>query len=273
MRTMAASSFSPGANLYGTSYGRSRGFSINNRVRVYSSANLKNWTLEGELLKSPPDGVYYRPYVVFNPNIGKYVLFYNWQPKLWDGKTGVAFSDKPQGPCAIANPELALSQRAFLPGDGSPFVDEGGTGYFIHTVIGQRHAVRVEQLTRDYLASTGKFSEILARDCEAPVLFRRGDCYYALLGQCCCFCSEGTDARFSLRRCSLGSPNTRRPATLSLGTPYPAANGPPAASLAASRGAPGTTGNGSAATSAFGINAGCTNHRLCGPESRACTPV
>ncbi len=181
--------------LYGTAYGRSSGFSINNRFRVYSSPDLKNWTLEGELLESPPDGVYYRPYVVFNPHSRKYVLFYNWYPKLWDGKTGVAVSDTPEGPFTIANPDLALSQKAFQPGDGSPFVDEDGTGYFIYTVIGQSHSVRIEQLTRDYQASTGKCTEVLARDCEAPVLFRRGNWYYALTTQCCCFCSEGTDAK------------------------------------------------------------------------------
>jgi len=203
--------------LYGTSYGRSSGFSINNRFRVYSSPDLQHWTLEGELLKSPPDGVYYRPYVVLNPHSRKYVLFYNWYPKLWDGKTGVAVSDTPEGPFKIVNPALDLSQKAFKPGDGSPFVDEDGTGYFIYTVIGQSHAVRIEQLTRDYLASTGKFSEVLARDCEAPALFRRGNCYYALMSQCCCFCSEGTAAKVFTASSPLGPfqerDNINRPST------------------------------------------------------------
>lgn len=54
--------------LYGTAYGKSAGSGFNNRFRVYSSADLENWTFEGELLNPPPDGVYYRPYVAYNPN-------------------------------------------------------------------------------------------------------------------------------------------------------------------------------------------------------------
>ena len=51
--------------LYGTAYGTRAGFDINNRFRVYSSPDLQDWTFEGELLKSPPDGVHYNPSVVY----------------------------------------------------------------------------------------------------------------------------------------------------------------------------------------------------------------
>jgi hypothetical protein len=190
--------------LYGTAYGKSSRWSINNRFRVYSSPDLQHWTFQGELLKSPQDGQYVRPYVVFNPHTRKYVLFYNWYPKFWDGKTGVAISDTPEGPFTVVNPALDLSQKAFQPGDGSLFVDEDGTGYFIYTVIGQSHAVRVEQLARDYLASTGKFSQVLAINCEAPVLFRRSNRYYAITGRCCCYCSEGSGARVFTASSPLG---------------------------------------------------------------------
>jgi hypothetical protein len=60
--------------LYGTAYGETAGFSINNRFRVYSSADLEHWIYEGELLKAPTDGVYYRPYVVYNATTKKYVF-------------------------------------------------------------------------------------------------------------------------------------------------------------------------------------------------------
>ncbi len=190
--------------LYGTGYGRSSGFSINNRFRAYSSLDLMEWTLEGELLKEPPDGVYYRPYVVFNPNTRKYVLFYNWYPKLWAGQLGVATSDTPEGPFITANPNVQVSQAKSQPGDGSPFVDGDGTGYFIYTVIGQDHAIRVEKLTPDFLGSTGKTSDVLARGCEAPVLFRRGGTYYALFDTCCCFCPAGSGARVFTSKTPLG---------------------------------------------------------------------
>ena len=33
--------------LYGTAYGKTAGYSINNRFRVYSSPDLEHWTFEG----------------------------------------------------------------------------------------------------------------------------------------------------------------------------------------------------------------------------------
>jgi hypothetical protein len=181
--------------LYGTAYGRTAGFSINNRFRVYSSPDLEHWTYDGELLKAPPDGVYYRPYVVYNATTRKYVLWYNWYPKLWDGQVGVATSDTPTGPFTIVNTKVHLSQAADQPGDGSLFVDRDNTAYFIYTVIGQGHAVRVEKLSGDFLSSTGEASPILAKGCEAPALFRQNDAYYALFDSTCCFCAQGSGAR------------------------------------------------------------------------------
>jgi hypothetical protein len=195
--------------LYGTAYGASAGFGINNRFRVYSSPDLERWTFEGEILKAPPDGVHYRPYVVFNPNTRRYVLWYNWYPKLWDGQMAVAVSDTPVGPFTIVNSKVPLSQAADRPGDGSLFVDDDGTGYFIYTVIGQQHAIRVERLTRDFLASTGETSVVLARGSEAPVLFRRGARYYALFDSTCCFCTTGSGARVLVADHPLG-PYTER---------------------------------------------------------------
>jgi hypothetical protein len=195
--------------LYGTAYGNSAGFSINNRFRVYSSADLVRWIFEGELLKAPPDGVYYRPYVIFNPNTRKYVLWYNWYPKLWEGQVGIATSDSPVGPFTLVQSDVQVSQAKFRPGDGSLFADEDGTGYFIYTVIGQDHAIRVEQLKPDYLGSAGKVSEILGTDCESPVLFRRGNVYYALFDKCCCFCPVGSGARVFTASSALG-PFTER---------------------------------------------------------------
>jgi hypothetical protein len=51
---------------YGTQYGKTNGFTNANKYVSYSSKNLTNWTFEGELIQNRPDGVYYRPHVVFN---------------------------------------------------------------------------------------------------------------------------------------------------------------------------------------------------------------
>ncbi len=181
--------------LYGTAYGKSAGFGINNRFRVYSSPDLEHWTFEGEALASPPDGVYYRPYVAFNPGTRKYVLWYNWYPKLWDGQVGVAVSDTPTGPFAIVNPKVVLTEAANRPGDGSLFVDADGTGYFIYTVIGKGHEIRIERLSDDFLGSSGEASPPLGTGSEAPAMFRRAGRYYVLFDHTCCFCPQGSGAR------------------------------------------------------------------------------
>jgi len=139
--------------------------------------------------------VYYRPYVIYNKATHKYVLWYNWYKKLWDGQTGVATSDNPIGPFTIANTNVELSQAKDHPGDGSLFLDEDGTAYFIYTVIGQNHSIRVERLAPDFLSSTGESSPVLGQHCEAPSLFRRGPNYYALFDSTCCFCANGSGAR------------------------------------------------------------------------------
>lgn len=190
--------------LYGTAYGKTAGYTINSRYRVYSSSDLEHWTFEGELLKSPPDGVYYRPYVAYNALTRKYVLWYNWYRKLWDGQVGVATSDTPVGPFTIANDDVQLSQAKDRPGDGSLFVDEDNTAYFIYTAIAQDHSIRVERLTPDYLSSTGEVSPVLAKGCEAPSIFRRGASYYAVFDTTCCFCTEGSGARVFVATHPLG---------------------------------------------------------------------
>jgi beta-xylosidase len=181
--------------LYGTAYGKTAGFTINSRYRVYSSVDLEHWLFEGELLKEQPDGVYYRPYVAYNAKTRKYVLWYNWYPKLWDGKVGVAVCDTPVGPFTIVNTSVQLTQAKDRPGDGSLFVDQDNTAYFIYTAISQDHAIHVEKLSEDFLGSSGEVSAVMGRNCEAPVLFRRGATYYALFDQTCCFCQEGSGAR------------------------------------------------------------------------------
>ena len=199
--------------LYGTAYGKTDGIT-NNDFRVYSSPDLEHWTHEGTLLKKRPDALYYRPYVVFNPNTRKYVLWYSWYPnsKDWFGRHGVATSDTPVGPFKIATPDVQLSHPG--DGDGSLFVDDDGTGYFIYACINEGYTVYVERLTPDYLGATGKTSSVLAIGAEAPVLFRRKDLYYALCGPRCAFCPEGSDVHVCISTSPLGpygtAPNINR---------------------------------------------------------------
>lgn len=190
--------------LYGTAYGKTAGYTINNRFRIYSSSNLVSWRYEGELLKQPEDGVYYRPYVAYNAITRKYVLWFNWYKKLWNGQVGVATSDTPVGPFHIVNADVQLSQAKDRPGDGSLFVDDDSSAYFIYTTIGQDHAIRIEKLSQDYLSSSGEASAVLGTNCEAPAMFHRGSFYYAIFDRTCCFCKEGSGARVMIATSPLG---------------------------------------------------------------------
>ena len=204
--------FGPLFYLYGTAYGTNDGYNTANRFRVYSSPDLKRWTLAGELFKEQPTGVYYRPYVVYNPNTRKYVLWYNWYPKQWDGQAGVAISDTPTGPFTIVDSAVPLA--CSHPGDGSLFVDDDGAGYYIYTAIDLGYIVRVERLKPDYLSSSGEISGVVATGAEAPLLFRRNNLYYTMYGELCAFCRGGSETYVAISTSPLGpfslAPNINR---------------------------------------------------------------
>ena len=81
-------------------------------------------------------------------------------------------------------------------GDFNLFQDNDGTAYVIYTAHIQgnyavTHQMSVERLTDDYLGtegSAGNSGFFGASFVEAPAFFRRGNVYYAVFGQCCCYC-------------------------------------------------------------------------------------
>jgi hypothetical protein len=192
--------------LYGTSYGGTDGFTTANAYVCYSSTNLVAWVPHGPVLQSPPKGVYYRPYVVWNPATKLYVLWYNWYPKLWEGQVASAVSRFPEGPFRVVNPRIELCGTT--PGDHNLFVDDDGTGYVVYTDIAgrnhDRHAMAVERLNADFITSTLQGSSVLDRRVEAPVMFKREGRYYVIFGNTCCFCPEGADARVFVAESPLG---------------------------------------------------------------------
>lgn len=192
--------------LYGTRYGATDGFTNANRYVCYSSDDLVRWIPHGELLGPTPEGVYYRPYVVWNPATRLYVLWFNWYPKLWEGQFASAISERPEGPFRVVDPHIKL--RGAKPGDHNLFVDDDGRGYVIYTDIaghGQgRHAMSIERLTDDFTASTLESSEVLDRCVEAPAMFKREGRYYTVFGHTCCFGPEGADARVFIADQPLG---------------------------------------------------------------------
>ena len=179
---------------YGTAYGNTNGFTTTNYYQVYSSKDLKTWKKEGRLLPNQPEGVYYRPHVIYNEKTKKYVLWYNWYPKLWDGQFGVAISDSPTGPFTILNDNVKMVRSDVGLGDFGLFVDDDKTAYISYNTI-QNHQVSIEKLNDDYTASTLENGGIIAEHMEAGSQFKRNNKYYLLTDYTCCFCNYGSGAR------------------------------------------------------------------------------
>lgn len=178
---------------YGTAYGETDGFSVDNTFHVYSSLDLTRWIHHGNILPDCPHGVYYRPHVKYCPATGLYVLWCNWYPTLWNGQYAVATSKHPEGPFKMVHEHVSM--RHERPGDFGLFVDEDDTGYLIYTSIANQHAISIERLDSDFCASTKEGSPFLANGSEACALFRRGETYYALFDTNCCFCPQGSGAQ------------------------------------------------------------------------------
>ena len=179
---------------YGTRYGSTNGYTEANEYVCYSSLDLKTWKYEGALLPQKPTGVYYRPHVVYNATTRKYVLWYNWYPKLWNGQFGVATSDNPTGPFTIVNDDVKVRHSGLGVGDLGVFVDDDGSAYLSYNTI-NGHKVSVEKLNEDYTRSTLQGSEFIAQYSEAGAMFKRAGTYYLMTDYTCCFCTQGSGAR------------------------------------------------------------------------------
>ncbi|TRX60019.1 family 43 glycosylhydrolase [Fulvivirga sp. M361] len=179
---------------YGTAYGTTNGFTTANHYVCYSSDDMVHWKKEGVLLPQQPEGVYYRPHVIYNEKTGKYVLWYNWYPQLWDGQFGVATSDTPEGPFEIVNDNVQMVNSSIGLGDFGLFVDEDKTAYISYNTI-QNHQVSIERLTTSYTASKLENGGVIAEHMEAGSMFKRKNKYYLLTDYTCCFCNYGSGAR------------------------------------------------------------------------------
>jgi hypothetical protein len=189
--------------LYGTAYGNTDGYGTTNHFQCYKSTDLTAWTACGDILSSPPTGVYYRPHVIYNAATQKYVLWYNWYKTLWSGQYGVAVSDTPTGPFTIVNENVNMKFIAKGLGDISLFVDDDSLAYIVYTTISD-HVITVEKLASDYLSSTLTNSGTLLPSAEACSMFKRNGIYYVLSDKMCQFCPEGSGAQVFMAANPLG---------------------------------------------------------------------
>jgi len=178
--------------LYGTSYACGYGYQQNSNFcgfKVYSSPDLVHWTDHGYIV--PPGSCQYcfRPHVVYNAATRRYVMWADG-----GGHYLVATSPTPTGRfTARPDPTLAVGGAV----DESLFVDTDGTGYVIHNTTqvaaGLTADMVVEQLTPDYLSTTGRYVRLGLGDVEAFTVFKRDGVFHALMSDpTCAYCSGGT---------------------------------------------------------------------------------
>jgi Glycosyl hydrolases family 43 len=179
---------------YGTQYGNTNGFTNANTYVCYSSPDMVKWKFERSLLENKPEGVFYRPHVVYNKKNKKYLLWYNWYPKLWDGQFGVAEADSPTGPFKIINDNVVVKHSKLGVGDLGVFIDADAKAYLSYNTI-NGHKVSVEMLDDNYTASNMQGSEFIEENCEAGSMFKKENLYYLMTDYTCCFCTQGSGAK------------------------------------------------------------------------------
>ncbi|MFW5829907.1 MAG: family 43 glycosylhydrolase [Planctomycetota bacterium] len=187
--------FSDRFYLYGTNYRHHNGFTPDNLIVCYSSPDLLNWTNHDALFPPFPTGLTVAPDILWNEQTRRYVLWF-----INGGNYVVATAEQPTGPFRIHTRQADIRHKDAGCGDFALFQDADGSAYLIATLTftkdrqqtDRRHCILIERLTDDYLGGTGATSATLGSNCEAPVLFRKDDTYYALFDTTCCYCPDGT---------------------------------------------------------------------------------
>jgi len=193
------------------------GFRPDHNVSLYTSNDLSSWTFQGHVFEMgtsapAPNTILFCPKVLYNAATLNYVLWFNWinGSDFSQSYYAVATSPKPTGPFQLVNPivkTLAYSDT----GDFALFGDDDGKGYIIYTAHIQgydtTHVMSIEQLSDDYTYTLGAdFNSGFFGDSfvEAPTMFKRQGVYYALFGQCCCYCQEGSPPKVYTSTKALG---------------------------------------------------------------------
>ena len=156
------------------------------RLCMYSSKDLINWRFENYILceedhpdLSDPGKLIERPKILYNPNTGKYVMWFHYDNVkygLWH--LGVAVSDTVNGHYEyLGHSEVMGRGLADL-----ALYREGNTGYLAATGGGIMHIYR---LADDYLSAAEQLPDAAYADGkaihgEAPSLFKKGGIYYMI---------------------------------------------------------------------------------------------
>jgi len=161
------------------------------------------------------EGILFCPKVIYHRLSKTFVLWFNWLPKTGGSFAqslyAVATSYTPYGPFVVVNSNVTTLAYTNT-GDFNLMVDDDDNAYIIYTAHIQgpwpvTHRMSIERLSADYRSTmgashnTGFFGESFV---EAPALFKRQGVYYAVFGQCCCYCASGSPVTFYTASSPLG---------------------------------------------------------------------
>jgi Glycosyl hydrolases family 43/GDSL-like Lipase/Acylhydrolase family len=160
-------------------------------ISCYSSRDLIKWKFEGVALM-PKEGdslsdldtarVIERPKVIYNAVTKKFVMWMHMDKEDYSyARTGVAVSDKPEGPYKYLGSFQPNGQQSR---DMTIFKDEDGKAYLIYASE-DNNTMHVCRLSDDYLNPTNNFTRILINQRrEAPAIFKHLGKYYLITSLC-----------------------------------------------------------------------------------------
>lgn len=158
-------------------------------ISCYSSKDLVNWHYEGLALKvgdDPhsllrPECVCERPKVLYNTMTDKFVMWMHLDDAEYcAAKTGVAISDKPQGPFVMIREMQPNRQDS----RDMTLFQEGERAWLIHSSNWNK-TMDISELTEDYTDVNGRYTSVLIeQEREAPALMKKGSKYYMISSGC-----------------------------------------------------------------------------------------
>ncbi|MFT4154596.1 glycoside hydrolase family 43 protein [Parafilimonas sp.] len=160
-------------------------------VSCYSSKDLLNWKYEGVALPAEKTdsandlyqgNVIERPKVIYNARTKKFVMWLHIDSKDYAAaKSGVAVSDKPQGPFTYLHSERPNGNMAR---DMTIYQDDDGRAYHFYSSE-ENATMHICLLSDDYLSHTTNDKRILINlSREAPAIFKYNNRYYLITSGC-----------------------------------------------------------------------------------------
>ena len=160
-------------------------------ISCYSSKDLIKWKFEGKALatlKGQPNHdldtskVVERPKVIYNQKTKKFVMWMHVDANDYSyAQTGVAISDKPQGPYKFLGSIKPNGQESR---DMTLYKDDDNRAYLIYSSESNK-TMQVCLLNDDYLSPTTTYTRITsAQNREAPAVFKYNKKYYLITSDC-----------------------------------------------------------------------------------------